>query len=76
MKLTSNQIDEINAIRLFDPQNPLDGIKTHSDASPEVISAINSLFDKGLITQADGGYLTDIGKRAAEHADALLGLLK
>lgn len=76
MKLTSNQINEVNALLLFDPQNPLDGIKTHSDANPDVISAVNSLFDKGLITQTDGGYLTDIGKRAAEHADGLLGLLK
>lgn len=76
MKLTSKQINEVNALLLFDPQNPLDGIKIHSDANPDVISAVKSLFDKGLITQSDGGYLTDMGKKAAEYADLLLGLLK
>ncbi len=76
MKFTSKQIDEVNALLLFDPQNPLDGIKIHSDASPDVISAVQRLFDKDFITQSDGGYLTDMGKKAAEYADLLQGLLK
>jgi uncharacterized protein (TIGR02647 family) len=41
-----------------------------------MVSAVKRLFDKGLITQVDGGYLTDAGKKAADHADLLLVLLK
>ena len=76
MKFSTEQLDEINSLLLFDIQNPLDGIKTHSHASPEVITAVKHLFDKELITQVDGGYLTDAGKKAAEHAHALAGFLK
>ena len=76
MKYSSEQIEETNTLLLFNIQNFQDGIKIHSDASSEIISAIKRLFDKGLITQSDGGYLTDAGRKAAEHAHALLGLLK
>ncbi|MEE9352426.1 MAG: TIGR02647 family protein [Thiotrichaceae bacterium] len=76
MKYSSEQLDEINTLLLFDTQNPLDGIKAHSNANPETIAAVKRLFDKDLITQVDGGYLTDLGKKSAEHAHSLLGLLK
>ncbi|MEE9304082.1 MAG: TIGR02647 family protein [Thiotrichaceae bacterium] len=76
MKYSSEQLDEINALMLFDIQNPLDGIKAHSNANPETIAAVGRLFEKGLITQVDGGYLTDSGKKTAEHTHALAGLLK
>jgi len=33
------------------------------------------LFDKGLITLEDGGYLTDLGHEAAEQAQTVLNLL-
>ncbi len=76
MKYTSEQIDEINALLLFDLKNPLDGIKAHSNAAPEMIAALQRLHDKGLVTQTDGGYLTDTGTKAAEHCHALLAMLK
>lgn len=76
MRITPEQIDEINALLLFDLNNPLDGIKIHSDADPVMVSAIKRLFDKGLTTLVDGGYLTDSGKKAADHADLLLILLR
>ena len=31
--------------------------------------------EKGLVTQIDGGYLTDLGRSAAEHAQALILIL-
>jgi uncharacterized protein (TIGR02647 family) len=40
-----------------------------------VIDAAIRLYQKKLITQNDGGYLTDLGREAAEHADALLSIL-
>jgi len=33
------------------------------------------LHEKGLITQVDGGYLTDLGRKAAEHSQALTTIL-
>jgi len=33
------------------------------------------LHAKGLITQADGGYLTSLGRDAAEQAQTLLTIL-
>ncbi len=76
MKYSPEQIEEANTLLLFNTENFQDGIKIHSDATPEVISAVKRLFDKGLITQTDGGYLSDAGRKAAEHAHSLFGLLK
>ncbi len=76
MKFSTDQINELNALLLYDLKNPLDGIKAHRNAAPEMLAAIERLFDKGFITLADGGYLTDSGKKAAEHAYTLLGMLK
>ena len=44
-------------------------------ADAEVIAAVQRLHAKGLITQIDGGYLTSLGRDAAEHAQTTLGLL-
>ena len=76
MKYSPEQVEETNTLLLFNIQNFQDGIKIHSNATPEVISAVKRLFNKGLITQADGGYLTDAGRKAAEYAHSLFGLLK
>ena len=37
--------------------------------------AITRLHEKGLISEADGGYLTSLGIDAAEHAQGLLTIL-
>lgn len=47
----------------------------HHNAEPAVIAATQRLYDKGLLSQADGGYLTDLGMEAAELADKLLSIL-
>ena len=51
------------------------GIKVHRTANPEMIEAVKRLHQKGMITQLDGGYLTDMGRTAAEHAQTLLLML-
>jgi uncharacterized protein (TIGR02647 family) len=33
------------------------------------------LHAKGLVTQADGGYLTSLGREAAAHSQTMFGLL-
>jgi uncharacterized protein (TIGR02647 family) len=75
MPYTPELVQELNTLIRFDLDTGQQGIKVHKTASPEVISAVQRLFSKGLVTQADGGYLTSLGREAAEHAQSMLGLL-
>ena len=68
--------DELNVLMQFNLKNEQDGIKVHNDASPQLIEAAERLFDKGLISQQDGGYLTDLGRKAAEHAQDVATILR
>ena len=67
--------DEINLLTQFNLKNEQDGIKVHHDAATELVAAAERLHTKGLITQVDGGYLTDLGRKAAEHSQALTSIL-
>lgn len=75
MPYTKAQIDELEILLKFNVANGQEGLKIHSTANPAVITAAQRLYKKGLITLEDGGYLTDLGHNAAEHAQALLLLL-
>lgn len=75
MRLTSTTLEEINLLLQFPVATSSSGIKVHSTSRPEVITACQGLFDKGLVNQPDGGYLTDAGIEALGHAQALAGLL-
>ena len=75
MSYTQEQVDELNVLVLFDLSNHQDGIKVHSSAAPSAIAAAQRLYDKGLVTQKDGGYLTHLGMEAAEFAQTLLTIL-
>ena len=75
MRLTPELIEELEALMLYNPNNPQEGIKVHKTAQPVVVSAVKRLYEKGLVTQADGGYLTNLGQDAAEHAQTLLSVL-
>jgi uncharacterized protein (TIGR02647 family) len=75
MPYTSELLDELNALLRFDPDNGQQGIKVHKSAEANVISAVQRLHAKGLVTQTDGGYLTGLGRDAAGHALATLGYL-
>lgn len=68
--LTQDIIDELNVLLHYKLDTTLEGIKIHNDADPMMIAAVNRLHEKGMVTQKDGGYLTDIGRTAAEHAQA------
>ena len=75
MSYTSERVDELNVLVLFDLLNHQEGIKVHTSAAPSAIAATKRLYDKGLITQEDGGYLTNLGLDAAENAQTLLTIL-
>lgn len=65
---------ELNLLMKF-PDTSLEGLKVHHSADPMLITAAQRLFDKGLTTQSDGGYLTDLGREANDTAHLLIGLL-
>jgi len=65
---------ELNLLVKF-PDSSLDGLKIHHTANDEVIAAARRLHDKGLTTQADGGYLTDLGREAFDAAKLLYSLM-
>jgi uncharacterized protein (TIGR02647 family) len=69
-------LDELNILARYNLKNTQEGVKIHSSAEANVIAAAKRLHNKGLTTQADGGYLTVLGTTAAEHAQALLQILR
>ena len=75
MPYTPDPVYEINTLIRFDLDTGQQGIKVHKTAEAPIIAATQRLHAKGLITQADGGYLTSLGREAAEHAHAMLGIL-
>jgi uncharacterized protein (TIGR02647 family) len=76
MQLTDELVAEIKFLSLFNLATHQEGVKVHHNADPERIAAANRLFDKGLVTQVDGGYLTDLGQEAAEQAQRMLTILQ
>ena len=75
MSFTSSTMEELNVLLQFDSSTLDRGIKVHSNARMEVIAACRNLFERGLVSQPDGGYLTDAGIEALAHAQTLAGLL-
>jgi len=75
MALNADLNVEIRLLNLFNLDSSLEGIKVHKDADAETIAAIGRLYQKGLLTQPDGGYLTDLGRSCAEHVQTALRIL-
>jgi len=75
MPYTQDIVDELNILVRYNLSTTLEGIKVHKTAAPEIIAATKRLYDKGLVTKEDGGYLTSLGHEAAEQAQTVLNLL-
>jgi len=75
MSYSPENLAELEVLMLYDLNSNQEGIKIHKQADEAVISAAKGLFKKGFITQEDGGYLTDLGSEAAEHAQSLHTML-
>jgi uncharacterized protein (TIGR02647 family) len=76
MRFTPDLVEELEILALYDLSTLEEGIKVHKTAEPAAIAATKRLHEKGVITLSDGGYLTSLGLGAAEHAHALLTILK
>jgi len=77
MSLTPEEIDEINLLAQYNLANTHEGLKIHQrQADANTIAAAERLYQRGLTTMDDGGYLTSLGLDAAEHAQHLLTILR
>jgi len=76
MSLTPDLLDELELLNLFDLNSTQGGIKVHNNADKRKIAAAQRLFDKGMTTLSDGGYLTDRGLETAEHVQVLIKMLQ
>jgi uncharacterized protein (TIGR02647 family) len=75
VSFTPDLVHELNTLLRFDLATTQRGVKVHKTADAAIIAAIRRLHAKGLLTQVDGGYLTTLGRDAAEHAQAALTIL-
>jgi uncharacterized protein (TIGR02647 family) len=76
MKISDDLYEELVILNLFDLDTTQGGLKIHTDAGENKVLATKRLFDKGMLSQQDGGYLTDRGLETAEHAQLLVKLLQ
>jgi uncharacterized protein (TIGR02647 family) len=76
MSLGQEFLEEVELLNLFDLHSTLEGLKIHHEAAPERISAAKRLFVKNIITLEDGGFLTPLGREAAELAQGLVTMLR
>ena len=74
MQFDSALTAEINLLMKF-PDTSMEGLKVHHTADQWMVDAAKRLFEKGLTSQDDGGYLTDLGQEALETATLLFGLV-
>ncbi|BBL71467.1 TIGR02647 family protein [Methylogaea oryzae] len=75
MPYTQDLIEEMNVLIRYNLANGQEGLQVHKSADPAVIAAFARLHGKGLLTDEDGGYLTDLGREAAEHVQSALTML-
>lgn len=75
MRITPEIAAEIHLLSLFNLASHQEGVKVHGQADPQLIEAAKRLCAKGITTQNDGGYLTDLGVEVAEHAQRMLTIL-
>ena len=74
MHIDPELINELNLLRRFSMGGPV-AMNVHDNPDPAVIAAAERMFEKGLISTAEGGQLTDAGREAIEHMERLFNLL-
>lgn len=76
MLFNNDIMEEMNLLLQFDSATMGNGIKVHSNAREGLVIACQNLFAKGLVSQSDGGYLTDAGIEALAHVQTLASLME
>lgn len=76
MPFNETLMEELNMLLRFNPNNHLTGIKVHKSAAAHHIAAIKRLHQKGLVTNVDGGYLTELGQEAVDNVYSMLQFIR
>ena len=74
MHLDSELIDEITLLKRFSMGGPV-AMDLQDNTDPAMLAAAKRMFEKGLISEQDGGRLTESGDAAVEHLNGLLAYL-
>ena len=74
MHLDPELIDELTLLRRFSMGGPV-AMDVHDNPDPAIVAAAERMHEKGLITEPEGGQLTDSGREAVEHMERLFNLL-
>lgn len=74
MQIDPELVDELTLLRRFSMGGPV-AMDVHDNPDPAIVAAAERMHEKGLITQLDGGELTDNGREAVEHMERLFNLL-
>ena len=74
MHIDPELIDELALLRRFSMGGPV-AMDVHDNPDPAIVAAAERMHDKGLITEPDGGQLTESGREAIEHMEKLFNLL-
>ena len=75
MQLDSELIEELSLLRRISLNLSEEEIDLSTIGDRTVVAAAGRLFDKGIISSADGGHLTDSGRDAVEHMKRLFNQL-
>ena len=75
MPYTSDLVDELNTLIRFDLESGQHGIKVHKTADLAGHQCRAATVRQGADYSARRRYLTSLGREAAGHAQAMLGLL-
>ena len=75
MHLDSELIEELGLLRRLSQDLSLDVSSLQSSVDPAVSAATGRLLQKGILSDANGGELTESGREAADHMNRLFNLL-
>ena len=75
MHLDSELLEELSLLRRLSQDLSLDVISLQSSADPAVSAAAGRLLQKGILSDSNGGELTESGVEAADHMNRLFNLL-
>ncbi len=76
MSINQSVMADLDLLLKFPTSSAMQGLKIHHDAPESVRDAAKRLFEKGVIDQIDGGYLTELGHELQNHALQLCSALK
>ncbi|WP_137940064.1 TIGR02647 family protein [Chitinivorax sp. B] len=75
LKIDLDRHHELELLARYSLTSRQQGLKLRADAEASLVAAAERLHQKGLITERDGGYLTEEGFHLAESLQKVLAVL-